>query len=200
MKDRAEHCLQCIQQFFISYVCLSAKPIDNMLRYVNGDKQYQFHDLTVDVEPGHIYSKTSQLRFRTWTNKGKIIRLDSFITTTVITIRERYRLLLHCSVIQGTINNAMHYYTIHLNAMLYHSRQCNTIQCDTTHVNAIISTGNSMICSDILKLLYMISRAVRRVKFETILKYHEWYLCQVSRANHAIICLYYPQKVCNFHM
>ena len=51
-----------------------------MLRYVNGDKQYQFHDLTVDVEPGHVYSKTSQLGFRTWTNKGKIIRLDSFIT------------------------------------------------------------------------------------------------------------------------
>ena len=40
------------------------------------------------------------------------------------------------------------------------------------------------------------------VKFETILKYHEWYLCQISRSNHAIInCLYYyPQKVCNFHM
>ena len=38
-------------------------------------------------------------------------------------------------------------------------------------------------------------------KFETILKYHEWYLCQISRTNHAIICLYYyPQKVCNFHM
>ena len=27
--------------------------------------------------------------------------------------------------------------------------------------------------SDISKLLYVISRAVRRVKFETILKYHE---------------------------
>ena len=55
--------------------------------------------------------------------------------------------------------------------------------------------------SDISKLLYVISRTVRRVKFETILKYHEWYLCQISRTNHAIICLsYYPQKVCNFHM
>ena len=55
--------------------------------------------------------------------------------------------------------------------------------------------------SDISKLLYVISRAFRRVKFETILKYHEWYLCQMSRTNHAIICLYYhPQKVCNFHM
>ena len=40
-----------------------------------------------------------------------------------------------------------------------------------------ICVGNSMICSDISKLLYVISRAVRRVKFETILKYHEWYLC-----------------------
>jgi len=34
--------------------------------------------------------------------------------------------------------------------------------------------------SDISKLLYVISRAVRRVKFETILKYHKWYLCQIS--------------------
>ena len=74
-----------------------------------------------------------------------------------------------------------------------------------------ISIGNSVINSDIWlkyhdtsdtwKLLYVISRAVRRVKFETILKYHEWYLCQISHTNHAIICLYYyPQKVCNFHM
>ena len=55
--------------------------------------------------------------------------------------------------------------------------------------------------SDISKLLYLIPRAVRRVKFETILKYHERYLYQISRKNHAIICLYYyPQKVCNFHM
>ena len=48
-----------------------------------------------------------------------------------------------------------------------------------------------MICSDISKLLHVISRADRQVKFETILKYHEWYLCQISRTNHAIICLYY---------
>ena len=34
--------------------------------------------------------------------------------------------------------------------------------------------------NDISKLLYVISRAVRQVKFETILKYHEWYLCQIS--------------------
>ena len=67
--------------------------------------------------------------------------------------------------------------------------------------NLCVSIGNSMICSDIWKLLYVISRANRRVKFETILKYHEWYLCQISRTNHAIICLYYyPQKVWNFHM
>ena len=32
------------------------------------------------------------------------------------------------------------------------------------------------------------------MKFETILKYHLWHLCQISRTNHAIICLYYyPQ-------
>ena len=40
--------------------------------------------------------------------------------------------------------------------------------------------------SDISKLLYVISRAVRRVKFETILKHRKWYLCQISRTNHAI--------------
>ena len=67
-----------------------------------------------------------------------------------------------------------------------------------------ISKGNSMICgdiwqnttSDISKLLYVISRAVRRVTFETKnFEYHEWYLCQISRTNHAIICLYYyPAK------
>ena len=45
--------------------------------------------------------------------------------------------------------------------------------------------------SDVSKLLYVISRAVRRVKFETILKYREWYLCQISRSNHASICSYY---------
>ena len=29
----------------------------------------------------------------------------------------------------------------------------------------------------------------------------EWYLCQISRTNYVIICLYYyPQKFCNFHM
>ena len=55
------------------------------------------------------------------------------------------------------------------------------------------------ITSDISKLLYVISQAVRRVKFETILKYHKWYLCQILRTNHAVICLYYyPQKVCYF--
>ena len=55
--------------------------------------------------------------------------------------------------------------------------------------------------SDISNLLYAISRTVRRVKFETILKYHEWYLCKISCTNHAIICLYYFwQTFCNFHM
>ena len=55
--------------------------------------------------------------------------------------------------------------------------------------------------SDISKLLYVISRAVRRVKFVTILKYHEWYLCQISRTNHAIICFYYYlQRFCNFQI
>ena len=41
--------------------------------------------------------------------------------------------------------------------------------------------------SDISELLYVILRAPRQVKFETILKYNEWYLCQMSPTNHAII-------------
>ena len=49
-----------------------------------------------------------------------------------------------------------------------------------------------MISSDISKLLYVI-------EFETILKYHSWYLYQISRTNHATICLYYyAQKVVIF--
>ena len=48
--------------------------------------------------------------------------------------------------------------------------------------------------SDISKLLYVISRAVRWVKFETILKYHESYLCQIASTNHTIICLDYYWK------
>ena len=50
--------------------------------------------------------------------------------------------------------------------------------------------------SDISKMLYVIShvQAMRRVKFETILKYHKWYSYQISPTNHAIICLYYYHK------
>ena len=48
--------------------------------------------------------------------------------------------------------------------------------------------------SDILKMLYVISQAMRRVKFETILKYHKWYSYQISHTIHAIICLYYNHK------
>ena len=40
--------------------------------------------------------------------------------------------------------------------------------------------------SDISKLF---SRAVGRVKFEAILKYHEWYLCEMSGKNLAIIII-----------
>ena len=55
-------------------------------------------------------------------------------------------------------------------------------------VFAINTTG------DISKLLYVISQAIRRVKNETGLKYHEWYLCQISRSNQAIIGLYSTRK------
>ena len=51
--------------------------------------------------------------------------------------------------------------------------------------------------NDISKLLYVISEIWDN--FEIILKYHEWYLCQIWRTNHAIICwYYYPQRFVNF--
>ena len=56
-------------------------------------------------------------------------------------------------------------------------------------INTFISTGNSIVVwfvvifgintmSDVSKLLHVISRAIRRVKFETILKYHEWFFAR----------------------
>ena len=73
-------------------------------------------------------------------------------------------------------------------------------------VIVMISIGNSMICTDIWHKYHewyfeIVIQVYRRVKFETILKDHEWILCQISRTNHAISCpYYYPQKVCNFVM
>ena len=48
----------------------------------------------------------------------------------------------------------------------------------------------------IFYLLYVISWAVRRVKFETILKYHEWYLCQISCTR--ICALFHKQTYLEF--
>ena len=45
--------------------------------------------------------------------------------------------------------------------------------------------------SDISKLLYAISRAVRRVKYETVLKYHEWYCSCLS----SLHCLSSPRWI-----
>ena len=50
--------------------------------------------------------------------------------------------------------------------------------------------------SDISKLSYEISRTVRRVKFETILKYHSWYLCQISRT--FVYCILLSAKSLSF--
>ena len=64
-----------------------------------------------------------------------------------------------------------------------------------------IRMGNSMICSDIWHKYHKGYISKLFYVFETILKYHEWYLCLISHTNHTIICLYYyPRKVCNFHM
>ena len=48
-----------------------------------------------------------------------------------------------------------------------------------------------------------ISRAVRRVKFETTLKFHEWYFMPnitYKSCYYLFTVYYYPQKVCHFHM
>ena len=64
-----------------------------------------------------------------------------------------------------------------------------------------ICIGNSMIRSDIWHKYHEWYFKIVIRKFEAILKYHKWHLCQISRTDHAIICLYYyPRKVCNFNM
>ena len=69
---------------------------------------------------------------------------------------------------------------------------------DVIKQSVLFAPENKVSC---LKQSSKMNRLFWRVKFETIVKCHEWYLCQISRTNHAIICLYhYPQKVCNFHM
>ena len=60
----------------------------------------------------------------------------------------------------------------------------------TEFITVSVSLGNSMICSDIwheyhewyfeIVTCNFTSRYGRRVKFETILKCHKWYLCQIS--------------------
>ena len=52
-----------------------------------------------------------------------------------------------------------------------------------------ISIGNNM-----TKLLQVISRAIRRVKFETILKYHEWYFTP-HITNKSCYYLFFPAGI-----
>ena len=54
--------------------------------------------------------------------------------------------------------------------------------------------------SDISKLLYVISRAVRGVKFETILKYHEWYFSNnfdITSVVNCFVILVVSAYLCN---
>ena len=55
--------------------------------------------------------------------------------------------------------------------------------------------------TDILKLLYhVISRAIRQVKFETILKYHKWYLRQIVKIKKKLLIACVPTKHLGVHM
>ena len=54
-----------------------------------------------------------------------------------------------------------------------------------------IGIGNSMICGDIWHKYQDLYFKIVIRNFGTVLKYHEWYLCLISRTNYAIICLYY---------
>ena len=77
----------------------------------------------------------------------------------------------------------------------------NTTALSQSNCRNLSGSSIIIIISVIYYQKYVISRAVRREKFETILKHHEWYLCQISRTKHAIICLYYYlQRFFNFHM
>ena len=61
-----------------------------------------------------------------------------------------------------------------------------------------IGIGSSMICSDIWHKYYEWYFEIAIHKFMYINLRQFWCLCQISRTNYAIICLYYyPQKVCN---
>ncbi|KAK3737064.1 hypothetical protein QZH41_003696 [Actinostola sp. cb2023] len=54
-----------------------------MLKYVNGDKKYQSHDVTVNVGSGYVYQQTGLLRFRVWTNENKKPRYKIDFATVV---------------------------------------------------------------------------------------------------------------------
>ena len=51
-----------------------------------------------------------------------------------------------------------------------------------------------MICSDIWHNYHEWYFEIVICKFETVLRYHKWYLSEISRTNHTIICLYYYPK------
>ena len=75
-----------------------------MLKYIRDNNQYQSHDITVDVGLGHVYSKTGQLRFRTWTNKGEAIRWEA------ITADEQG---IHLDILAAELEVADFLYTAH---------------------------------------------------------------------------------------
>ena len=83
------------------------------------------------------------------------------------------------------------FYRKFINCQLKHCEICRKGQFVSVIAWFVVIFGINT-TSDISKLLYVTSRAVRRVKFETILKYHEWYLCQISRTNQAITYTNWP--------
>ena len=76
---------------------------------------------------------------------------------------------------------------------LFKGYRCNKLSVITPRT---ICMGNSMIWSDVWHKYHVwyFEIVIGNFKFVTILKYHEWYLCQISRTNHTIICLYYYQQ------
>ena len=109
--------------------------------------------------------------------------------------------LLVAKQLQATITVCNDYFGIAHNTLCFHSQK----KCMLLFSNALGNTesllpslckiciGNSVICFNIWHKYHewYFEIVLRNLKIETILKYQKWYLCQISRTNHDIICIYY---------
>lgn len=102
-RDRNLVSLPALCSYFISWTLFSLQQ-SNMLTYINGDKEYQPHDVTVDVGAEHFYSQTGQLRFRIWTNKQETIRYVLMFSITHNNKLKQVKITRHAWVLAGVFS------------------------------------------------------------------------------------------------